>query len=51
MALMVVVVLGLEDLMKQIGIDEEDTLGSSIGSFDGVTYGKTYGLIYGKSLG
>ena len=38
--MMVVVVLGLEVLMNHIGIDEEDTLGSSVGSFDGITYGK-----------
>ena len=33
-------VLGLEVLMNNIGIDEEDMLGSSVGSFDGVTYGR-----------
>ena len=38
---MVVVVLGLELLMNHIGIDEEDTMGSYVGYFDGITYGKT----------
>ena len=28
-------------LMNHIGSNEEDTLGSSIGSSDGITYGKT----------
>ena len=43
---MVVVVLGLEALMKHIRIDEEDTLGSYVGSSDGITYGnKPVGLL------
>ena len=37
---MVVLVLGLEVLINHIGIDDEDTLGSSVVSFDGMTYGK-----------
>ena len=36
---MVVMVLGLEVLTNHIGIDYEGTMGSSIGSFDGMTYG------------
>ena len=31
-------VLVLEVLMNNIGIDEEDMLGSSVGSSDGITY-------------
>ena len=38
--LMVVLVLGLEVLMNHIGIYDEDTMGSSVGSFDGMTYEK-----------
>ena len=38
--LMVVKVMGLEVLMNHIGLDDEDTLGSSVGSFDGMTYEK-----------
>ena len=37
---MVVLLLGLEVLMNHIGIDEEDTFVSSVGSFNGITYGK-----------
>ena len=47
---MVVLVMGLEVLMKQIGLDEEDTLGSSVGSSDGITYKKICGFIAGKYL-
>ena len=36
---MVVLVLGVEVLMNHIVIDEEDTLGSSVRSSDGITYG------------
>ena len=46
--LMVVLVLVLGVLMNQIGIDEEDILGCSIGSFDGMTYEKTCGFIARK---
>ena len=38
--LMVVLVLGLEVIINHIGIDEEDKMGSSVGSFDGTTNGK-----------
>ena len=38
---MVVLVLGLEVPLNHIGIDDEYTLGSSFGSFDGMTYRKT----------
>ena len=38
--LMAVLVLGLEVIINHIGIDEEDTMGSSVGSFDGTTNGK-----------
>ena len=38
--LMVVLVLGLEVIINHIGIDEEDMMGSSVGSFDGTTHGK-----------
>ena len=38
--LMVVLVLGLEVIINHIGIDEEDTMGSSVGSFDCTTNGK-----------
>ena len=31
---------GSEVLMKHIGIGEEDALGYSVGSFDGITYGR-----------
>ena len=37
---MVVLILGLELIMNHIGLDEEDMLVSSVGSFDGITYGK-----------
>ena len=37
---MVVLVLGLELIMKHIRIDDEDTLGSSVGSSYGITYEK-----------
>ena len=48
---MVVMVLGLEVLTNHIGIDYEGTMGSSIGSFDGMTYGGgTCGFIARKSL-
>ena len=36
---MVVLVLGVGVLMNHIVIDEEDTLGSSVRSSDGITYG------------
>ena len=36
----VVLVLGLELLMNHIGIDDQDTMGSSVGSFDGMNYAK-----------
>ena len=38
--LMVVLVLGLEFIMNNIVIDDEYTMGSSVGSFDGTTNGK-----------
>ena len=38
--LMVVIVMGLEVLTNHIGVDEEDTMGSSIVSFDGIPSGK-----------
>ena len=38
--LVVVLVLGLEVIINHIGIDEEDTMGSSVGSFDCTTNGK-----------
>ena len=38
--LMVVMVLGSEVPIKHIGINGEDPLGSSLGSFDGMTYDK-----------
>ena len=47
---MVVLVLGLEVPMNHIGIDDEYMLGSSVGSFDGMTYGKTCGFIARKYL-
>ena len=37
---MVVLVLGLEVIMKYIGLDKEYNLGSSVGSSDDITYGK-----------
>ena len=37
---MVVLVLNLEVIMNNIGIDEEDNLGSSVGSFGGINYVK-----------
>ena len=37
--LMVVLVLGLEVLMNHIGLKDENTMGSSVGYFDGMTYG------------
>ena len=40
--LMVVLVLGLEFIINHIGIDDEYTMGSSVGSFDGTTNGKKY---------
>ena len=38
--LIVVLFMGLGVLMNHIGIGEEDTLGSSVGSSDGIAYGK-----------
>ena len=38
--LMVMMVLKLEVLMNYIRLDDEDTLGSSVESFDGMTYKK-----------
>ena len=35
--LMVVLVMGLEVLNNQIGLDDEDKLDSYVGSFDGMT--------------
>ena len=35
-----VVVLVLKVLTNYVGIDEEDTMGSSVGSFDSITYEK-----------
>ena len=46
--LMVVLVLGLEVLMNNIGIDDEDTLGFSVGSSVFITYGKICGFITRK---
>ena len=37
--------------MNHIGIGDEGTLDSSVGSFDGMNYGKTYGFIARKYLG
>ena len=37
---MVVLVLGLEVMINHIGINDKDTMGSSVGSFDGTTHGK-----------
>ena len=50
MVLMVVLVLGLEVLTNHIGIDEEDTLGYSVGSYDGITYEKSSWFIAEKYL-
>ena len=47
---MVVLVLGLGVLMNNIRLDEEDTLGYSVDSFDSMTCGKTCGFISRKSL-
>ena len=41
---------GVEMLTSHIDIDEEYTLGSSVGSFDGITYGKPCGFTAGKYL-
>ena len=49
--LMVVLFLGLEVLMKHIGIYDEYTMGFSVGSFDGITYEKNCGLIGRKYSG
>ena len=38
--LVVVLVLGLEILMNHIGLNGEDTMSCSFGSFDGMTYEK-----------
>ena len=46
--LIVVLVLELEVLMNQSGINEEDTLGSSVGSSDGITYGKNLWVHFWK---
>ena len=35
---MLVLILEMEVLINHIGIDEEDTLGSSVGSSDGITH-------------
>ena len=35
-----VLIFRLEVLMNRIGLNEEDTQGSYVGSFDGMTYGK-----------
>ena len=40
MLLKVVMVLVLEVIMNHIGLDEEDMLGSSVGSSDGINYEK-----------
>ena len=48
---MVVLVLELEVIMNHIGINDKDMMGSSVGSFDGMTYEKTCGIIYRKSFG
>ena len=37
---MLVLVLGLEVLMNHVEIDEENALGYSVGSFDGINYVK-----------
>ena len=44
-----VLVLGLEVITNKIGLNDEDTLGSSVGSFDGITYKKICGFILKKS--
>ena len=47
---MVVLVLGLEVLMNHIGLDGEDMLGSSVGSFDGMNDEKNGRFISRKYL-
>ena len=47
--LVVVLVTGLK-VMNHIGLDEEDTLGSSVGSFDGITYEKKLWVHYRKCI-
>ena len=47
---MVVVVLVLKVLTNYVGIDEEDTMGSSVRSLDSVTYEKNCLFINGKYL-
>ena len=47
---MVLLVVGLEVIMNHIGLDEEDTIGSSVGSSDDITYEKTCGFIAGNLL-
>ena len=37
---MLVLVLGLEVLMDHIGFDDEETMFSSVDSFDVITYGE-----------
>ena len=51
MVLIVVLVMVLGVLMNHIDIDEEDTLGYSIGSSDGITYGKNLWVHFWKYLG
>ena len=46
--LMVVLVLVLEVLMNHVGLDDEDTMGSSVGSFDNMTYGKKLRVYFQK---
>ena len=45
---MVVLVLGLEVLTNQIGLHDEDTLGSPVDSFDSMIYKKNCGFIARK---
>ena len=48
---MVVLVLVLEVLMNHIGINVEDMMGFSVGTFDSMTHEKNCGLIARKYLG
>ena len=48
--LMVLLVLGLEVIMNQIGIDDEGILGYYAGSFDSMTYEKKLWVIFQNVL-
>ena len=43
-----VLIMGLEVLMNHIGLDDEDTMGSSVGPFDGMIYGKNLWIHFQK---